>query len=60
MLAEIFMVQLEATARMSRETNPRSNYRFVPFNPGVQNEFSNGRTDTTNSALEELTQLQAE
>jgi hypothetical protein len=31
MLAEIFMVQLEATARVAKETPPRSNTQFVPF-----------------------------
>jgi hypothetical protein len=39
MLAEIFMVQLEAAARTSQETNPRSTSRFVPFVQGSQVRF---------------------
>ena len=31
MLAEIFMVRLEATARMSREAASADDSRFVPF-----------------------------
>jgi hypothetical protein len=31
MLAEIFMVRLEATVRASQETLPPSNSPFVPF-----------------------------
>jgi hypothetical protein len=52
MLAEIFMVQLEATARVSRETPQRSNARFVPFVLGAQNEFRNGRANPTSVVLE--------
>jgi hypothetical protein len=33
MLAEIFMVRLEATARVAQETIPASNSRFIPFYP---------------------------
>ena len=60
MLAEIFMVQLEAAARVSQEAPARSNSRFVPFVLGAQNELGNGRADTTNAALEKLTRVQAE
>jgi hypothetical protein len=31
MLAELFMMRLEATSRASRETAPSSNSRFVPY-----------------------------
>jgi hypothetical protein len=39
MLAEIFIVQLEAAARTSQETSPRSTSRFVPFVQGSQSGF---------------------
>ena len=39
MLAEIFMVRLEAAARVSPETIPASNSRFVPFNLAGALEF---------------------
>ena len=39
MLAEIFMVRLEATARVSQETPPPSNSRFVPFIGNSQFRF---------------------
>ena len=39
MLAEIFMVRLEATSRVSQETPTPSNSRFVPFNLGAQSGF---------------------
>ncbi len=38
MLAEIFLVRLEATALLSQETRPLSDSRFVPFILGAQNE----------------------
>jgi hypothetical protein len=39
MLAEIFMVRLEATARVSNETLPTSPSQFVPFNKDGQFAF---------------------
>ena len=39
MLAEIFMVRLEAAARASKETVPSSTSRFVPFTPNSQSKF---------------------
>ena len=36
MLAEIFMVRLEAAARASQEKAGQSNSRFVPFTDGSQ------------------------
>jgi hypothetical protein len=33
MLAEIFMVRLEARARLSQETTPASNSQFAPLLP---------------------------
>ena len=39
MLAEIFMVRLEAAARVPEETAPSSNTRFVPFTPDTQLTF---------------------
>jgi hypothetical protein len=34
MLAEIFMVQLEAAARATEQRAPTANPQFVPFAPG--------------------------
>jgi hypothetical protein len=39
MLAEIFMVRLEAAARALRETVPSSTSRFLPFAPNSQFTF---------------------
>jgi hypothetical protein len=39
MLAEIFMVQLEAAARLQEQTAPLSGSRFVPFTPSDQFVF---------------------
>jgi hypothetical protein len=39
MLAEIFMVQLEAEARASRDATPSGNSRFLPFVNGGQFVF---------------------
>jgi hypothetical protein len=39
MLAEIFMVRLEAAARALKETVPSSTSRFIPFNPNSQFTF---------------------
>ena len=52
MLAEIFMVQLEAAARASQATTPQSNSRFVPFVLGAQHEFRNGRANPTDVVSE--------
>jgi hypothetical protein len=45
MLAEILIVRLEAIARLSRETTPASNSRFVPFTPGQQFAFKDRGND---------------
>ena len=39
MLAEIFIVRLEATARVSQEMLPPSNSPFVPFTASSQVRF---------------------
>jgi hypothetical protein len=52
MLAEIFMVQLEAAARVSQAATPQSNSRFVPFVLSAQQEFRNGRANPTDVVLE--------
>ena len=39
MLAEIFMVRLEAAVRASKETLPSSTSRLVPFTPNSQPTF---------------------
>ncbi len=39
MLAEIFMVRLEAEARLVEECRPSSTSRFIPFNPSGQFVF---------------------
>ena len=43
MLAEIFMVRLEAAARVPEEMAPSSNTRFVPFTPNTQLTFKHSR-----------------
>ena len=42
MLAEIFMVRLEATVSVSQEKIPSSNSQFVPFTPDTQLTFKQG------------------
>ena len=42
MLAEIFMVRLEATGPVSQEKLPSSNSQFVPFTPDTQLTFKKG------------------
>jgi hypothetical protein len=42
MLAEIFMVRLEATRPVSREKLPSSNSQFVSFTPDPQLTFKQG------------------
>jgi hypothetical protein len=39
MLAEIFMIQLEAAARLREQTAPLSNSTFVPFTRSNQSLF---------------------
>ena len=39
MLAEIFMMRLEAAARALKETVPSSTSRFIPLNPNSQFTF---------------------
>ena len=41
MLAEIFMVRLEATARLADQTPPPRNSRFMPFVKGNESTFKN-------------------
>jgi hypothetical protein len=43
MLAEIFMVRLEAAARVPEEMAPSSNTRFVPFTHNTQLTFKQSR-----------------
>ena len=43
MLAEIFIVRLEATVPVSQEKLPSSNSQFVPFTPDTQLTFKKGR-----------------
>ncbi len=42
MLAEIFMVRLEATVSVSQEKIPSSDLEFVPFTPDTQVTFKQG------------------
>jgi hypothetical protein len=44
MLAEIFMLRLEAIAQLSRYPVQATD-RFVPLNPAVRTEFKNGSGD---------------
>ena len=43
MLAEIFMVRLEAAARALKKTLPSSTSRFVSFTPNSQCTFKENR-----------------
>jgi hypothetical protein len=43
MLAEIFMMRLEAAPRPSQETLPSSTSQFVPFNDNGQFTFKEGK-----------------
>jgi hypothetical protein len=52
MLAEIFMMQLEAAARALQETAPSSNTRFVAFNPHAQITFKESRGRLAEAASE--------
>ncbi len=42
MLAEIFMVRLEAAARVPKEVAPSTNTRFVPLAHNTQLKFKQG------------------
>ena len=56
MLAEIFMLRLEATMRTSsQETLPVSTSRFVPFSPGGLIEKRNLTQPAANAAVEKGT-----
>ena len=41
MLSEIFMVRLEAKARLVEEVLPSSTSRFIPFSPRTRFTFKN-------------------
>jgi len=57
MLAEIFIIRLEAAARALREPLPSSTSRFVPFNPSAQFTFEDKSHRPAAAALEETTDL---
>ena len=44
MLAEIFMIRLEAAARALNETVPSSTSRFIPFTPIANSRSNNAQT----------------
>ena len=54
MLAEIFMVRLEAAARVSLENAAQSNSRFVPFADSSQFIFKDNREQVVESVREKL------
>ena len=53
MLAEVFMMQLEAAARVLKETVPSSTSRFIPFNPNRQFTFKQRPERPLDAVLEE-------
>jgi hypothetical protein len=53
MLAEIFMMRLEAAARAFQETAPPSSSRFVAFNPQAEITFKESRDRLPEAASEE-------
>jgi hypothetical protein len=55
MLAEIFMVRLEAAARALQETVPSSTSRFVSFTPNSQFTFKESRDWLSEAVREEPT-----
>jgi hypothetical protein len=59
MLAEIFMVQLEAAARTVRETSTRSTSRFVHFVQGGQFRFKDTGDRRVEPARDEASIQQA-
>jgi hypothetical protein len=56
MLAEIFMVRLEAAARVPEEMAPSSNTRFVPFTPNRQLTFKQSRNRLAGAVREKSVQ----
>jgi hypothetical protein len=54
MLAEIFMVRLEAAARALKETVPSSTSRFTPFAPNSQVTFKQSQDRPLEPVREEL------
>ena len=57
MLAEIFMVRLEAAARVSQEAMLASNSKFVPFDPAGLLDL---KTNTTNPDAKAFTKATRE
>jgi hypothetical protein len=55
MLAEIFMVRLEAAARALQEAAVSSNSRFVAFSPHSQFTFKESRDRVSEAVREEPT-----
>jgi hypothetical protein len=53
MLAEIFMLRLEVTARALRETPRSSTSRFMPFAPDSQFTFKRSTDQVLESVREE-------
>jgi len=56
MLAEIFMVRLEAAARVPEEMAPSSNTRFVPFTRNTQLTFKQSRNRLAEAVREKSVQ----
>jgi hypothetical protein len=54
MLAEIFMVRLEAAARASQEKAAQSNSRFVPFAVGNQFIFKDSKEQVVEPVREKV------
>jgi hypothetical protein len=53
MLAEIFMVRLEAEARLVEEVLPSSTSRFIPFSPKSQFGFKEAERKVVEAPSEE-------
>ena len=53
MLAEIFMIRLEAAARLLGEVLPSSASRFIPFNPKSQFGFKEAERKAAEAPREE-------
>ena len=56
MLAEIFMVRLEAATRVPEEMAPSSNTRFVPFTHNTQLTFKKSRNRLAEAVREKSVQ----
>ena len=54
MLAEIFMVRLEAAARVSQEKAAQSNSRFVPFADSSKFIFKDSREQVVEPLREKV------